>query len=166
MHEPESPDEIARRRPNRQMTVFMVGGIAVAGAIYTLSRSFTGVEPVYEAGPVPQLQETWQLLLPADDATIDEGSGGPVRSWTIDYGRGTAERLRDVSDGPDVREVTQGPLADCSMLGLRLEQTGSPVSCEDELLGRWSAHAWSDAGELWVVWEEGRIHLVEVSAGG
>ncbi len=160
--QPQARREYKRRPVSHQATVFLVLALLVAGAAYWFARSFVGVGPAWDQGPLPELQTHWQLAIPVDvtdvhHSGVEWGEQGSA-AWSLDYAAGSPEALRQASTGPGIGAPVNAPLTDCSALELYLEATD--LDCAEHLLGRQTTHARQDGDALWVVWDERRIHLV------
>lgn len=155
--------EYQRRPRNTQVTIFLILGVLLAGVIYWLSQSLVGVPPAYDEGPVPILQERWQLLVPVDTTGVT--SAGEPESGTsvyhLSYAAGSATELKRASTGPGVGAPVNAPLTNCSELELYLESVDTEVDCSKDLLGQQTTHARHDGDALWVVWGDKSIHVVQ-----
>lgn len=142
--------------------MFLVLAILVVGAAFWFTRSFVGVGPAWDQGPLPQLQTHWQLTIPVDHTELGHsgaqwGQQGTA-AWIVEYAAGTPEQLRRASTGPRIGAPVNAPLTDCSALDLYLEATD--LDCAADLLGRQTTHARQDGDALWVVWDHQQITVV------
>lgn len=162
----EQRDERSRdfkRRPvSHQATIFLILTLLVAGAAFWFAKSFVGVGPAWDQGPLPQVQTHWQLAIPVDTTDVrhsgvEWGEQG-TSSWVLDYAAGSVEELRRASTGPGIGAPVNAPLTDCDAVEIYLEATA--LDCAADLQGRQTTHARQDGDALWVVWDQQRITII------
>lgn len=166
---PEVPDEsdaTFRRRPrSAQSTIFFIVAVLVVGMLYSISRSIVGTPPRYDAGPLPEVQERWELLIPVDTTAVTaEGADGESTGttvWHLRYEGIPADELLRSTTGPGAGAPLTSPLADCEAVDLYLEAAGSSLDCAADFRGIESAHARSGSDVLWVLWADGAIYLIQ-----
>lgn len=154
--------EFKRRPASHQATIFLLLTLLVAGAAFWFARSFVGVGPAWDQGPLPEVQTHWQLTIPVDTeevthSGVEWGRQGTA-AWVLDYAAGSPGELRRASTGPGIGAPVNAPLTDCDAIGIYLEATA--LDCAADLQGRQTTHARQDGDALWVVWDQRRITVV------
>lgn len=163
MVEPDEPREFRRRPRSTQATVFFAMLVLGVAVVYALSRSFVGTPPQYDAGPLPAVQERWQLIIPVntDDVRMEGSNGQGATVWTLTYNQVGAAELLSSTTGPGKGAPLTSELSECGAVAIHLETAQSVVDCDTDLLGQQSAHARQGADTLWVFWTNGAIYLIQ-----
>lgn len=160
--------EFARRPRSTQATIFFGILVLAVAVIYSISQSVVGTPPQYGAGPLPEVQERWQLTVPVNTSEIRvEGADGPGTTvWTLSYeGVGAGELLRSTRGPGGHGAPLTAALVECGTVEIYLEAAESALDCEDDLRGLKTAVTRQDSSALWVFWADGAIHLVQYLDG-